>query len=115
MSEFVTTKILDGIAIVTVDNPPVNAIDQNIRAGLKNAFESINADSNLKAVILRCAGRTFMAGADIKEFDAPIAEPGYHEVFETIENSTKLVVAAMHGTALGAGLEAALALSLIHI
>ena len=109
MSEIVTKKILGGIAIVTIDNPPVNAIDQQIRAGLKKEFESINADTNIKAVILRCAGRTFMAGADIKEFDAPIAEPGYHKGFETIENSSKPVVAAMHGTALGAGLEAALA------
>ena len=109
MSDVVNLDIVKEIAVVTVDDPPVNAINQKIRAGLKKAFETVNAEKEVEAIVLMCAGRTFMAGADIKEFDEPIAEPGYHEVFSIIENCSKPVVAAMHGTALGGGLEAALA------
>lgn len=109
MSDVVSLSIEDGIAIVTVDSPPVNAINQQIRAGLMAQFKAADADDGVSAIILMCAGRTFMAGADLKEFDEPIAEPGYHEAFAVIENCSKPVVAALHGTALGGGLEAALA------
>ena len=109
MNDIVTVEVTDDIALVIISNPPVNAINQKVRSGLMTAFQTVDQDNNIRAVVLKCAGRTFMAGADIKEFDEPIADPGYHEVFRVIENCSKPVIAAMHGTALGAGREAALA------
>ena len=109
MGEVVSTSLSDGIAVVRVDKPPVNAMDQSVRAGLKRAFSELRAKPDVKAIVLACAGRTFIAGADIKEFDTGIAEPGYHEVFRLIEDSPVPVIAAIHGTALGAGTEVALA------
>ena len=109
MSDPVSLSMDGDIAVVTIDSPPVNAINQPIRAGLQREFETAIADDAVKAVLLTCAGRTFAAGADLKEFDEPIEEPGYHDVFRLIENSPKPVIAAMHGTALGAGLEITLA------
>jgi len=109
MGEVVSTSLSDGIAVVRVDKPPVNAMDQSIRAGLKRAFSEFRANPDVKAIVLACAGRTFIAGADIKEFDTGIAEPGYHEIFRLIEDSPVPVIAAIHGTALGAGTEVALA------
>ena len=109
MGEIVSTSLSDGIAVVRVDKPPVNAMDQSVRAGLKRAFSELRAKPDVKAIVLACAGRTFIAGADIKEFDTGIAEPGYHEVFRFIEDSPVPVIAAIHGTALGAGTEVSLA------
>ena len=109
MSEPVSLSVDGDIAIITINSPPVNAINQSIRAGLKREFEGAIGDDVVKAILLTCAGRTFAAGADLKEFDTPIAEPAYHDVFQLIENSPKPVIAAMHGTALGAGLELTLA------
>ena len=109
MGEVVSTSLSNGIAVVRVDKPPVNAMDQSVRAGLKRAFSELRAKPEVKAIVLACAGRTFIAGADIKEFDTGIAEPGYHEVFRLIEDSPVPVIAAIHGTALGAGTEVSLA------
>ena len=109
MSEVVNTTVADGIAIVRVDNPPVNALSGNVRAGLKRAFSELRDNPTVKAIILACAGRTFIAGADIKEFDTGVGEPSYHEVFRLIEDSSVPVIAAIHGTALGAGTEVTLA------
>ena len=109
MGEVVSTGLSDGIAVVRVDKPPVNAMDRSVRAGLKRAFSELRANPDVKAIVLACAGRTFIAGADIKEFDTGIAEPGYHEVFRLIEDSPVPVIAAIHGTALGAGTEVSLA------
>ena len=109
MSEPVSYAIHDGIAVVTIDSPPVNAIDQALRAGLKKTFTELRGQAGVKAIVLACAGKTFVAGADIKEFDTGIAEPGYHEVLRLIEDSAVPVVAAVHGTALGGGVEITLA------
>jgi 3-hydroxyacyl-CoA dehydrogenase len=109
MSEAVSSSIVDDIAVVMVDQPPVNAIDQAVRKGLLREFSILRSRPNVKAIVLGCAGKTFIAGADIKEFDSGIGPPGYHEVFRLIEDSSVPVVAAIHGTALGAGTEIALA------
>ncbi|EBA06848.1 3-hydroxyacyl-CoA dehydrogenase NAD-binding domain-containing protein [Sagittula stellata] len=97
------------IAIVTIDNPPVNAVGLAVRQGLWDAVERTEADETIRAVVLACAGRTFIAGADVTEFDqAPVA-PHLPDLLLLIERATKPWVAAVHGTALGGGLETAMA------
>src|SRR5215470_5183185 len=97
------------IAVVTVDNPPVNALKHEVRAGLAEAFDHTHDDAAVKAVVIGCAGRTFFAGADITEFGKPPQPPGLSDVIAAIEAMPKPVVAALHGTALGGGFEVALA------
>ena len=97
------------IAVVTVDNPPVNALKHEVRAGLAEALRQARDDAAVKAVVIACAGRTFFAGADITEFGKPPQAPGLHDVIAAIEATPKPVVAALHGTALGGGFELALA------
>ena len=98
----------DGVAIISIDNPPVNALSQAVREGLERSFEEAATDDNVDAIVLICIGRTFIAGADIREFGRPIVPPHLPDVIAQIEASNKPVVAAMHGTALGGGLEVAL-------
>ncbi len=109
MAEAVSLTLSDNIAVVTIDSPPVNAMAQNVRAGLKRAFVELQARKDVKAVVIACKGRTFVAGADIGEFDSGIAPPGYYEVLGLIEDCAVPVVAAVHGTALGGGMEITLA------
>jgi 3-hydroxyacyl-CoA dehydrogenase len=109
VSEVVRLERHDAVAIVTVDSPPVNALSAAVRAGILQCMKDAIADSGVKAIVLTCAGRTFIAGADITEFGKPPKPPGLSEVLLEIENSPKPIVAAIHGTALGGGLEVALA------
>lgn len=95
------------IGVITVDNPPVNALSQHVRQGLSESFATAASDETT-ATILICDGRTFIAGADISEFGKPMEPPHFLETLANIENSPKPVVAAIHGTALGGGLETAL-------
>lgn len=105
----VKTERRGAIGLVLVDRPPVNAIDGAVRAGLIDGVAAAARDDAVKAIVIGCLGRTFLSGADIREFGAVIAEPSYRAVMSTIENCSKPVVAALHGTALGGGLETAMA------
>ena len=107
-SAVVSYEIIDNIGVITVNNPPVNALSQALRAGLQAAVTAAQTDAS-EALVLICAGRTFIAGADITEFGKPPLSPSLPEVLVTLENSRKLIVAAIHGTALGGGFETALA------
>jgi 3-hydroxyacyl-CoA dehydrogenase len=98
----------DGVAIISIDNPPVNALSHAVREGIKSCIEKAAADTAVEAIVIICAGRTFIAGADIREFGRPPEPPHLPDLVEQIEASDKPVVAAMHGTALGGGLEVAL-------
>ena len=98
----------DGIAIVTVNSPPVNALSAPVRDGIAAAMREASADPAVKAVVLICEGRTFIAGADISEFGKPPKGTPLLEMIDTLESNAKPVVAAIHGTALGGGLETAL-------
>lgn len=94
--------------MIRIDNPPVNAISHAARVGLQNAVEQLNADATVKVIAIYGAGRTFIAGADIREFGKPSEAPILPDVCTTIENSDKPVISVLHGTTLGGGLELAL-------
>lgn len=105
----VTDLTMDaGIAVLTIDSPPVNALSANVRAGILAGVQQAVADDAVKAIVLICAGKTFIAGADITEFGKPPTGPSLPEVQAAIEDAPKPVIAAIHGTALGGGLEVAL-------
>ena len=108
ITDFVSYEAKGTVGVITIDSPPVNALSQKVRAGIKGGIEMAVADDSVTAIVLACAGRTFIAGADITEFGKPPQEPGLNDVIATMESSTKPVVAAVHGTALGGGLETAL-------
>jgi 3-hydroxyacyl-CoA dehydrogenase len=105
----ISTRKHGDVLIVLSNNPPVNALSTAVRSGLVQAIEQADADDSVNAVVIACEGQTFFAGADITEFGKPPQQPWLPMVVDVIENCTKPVVAAIHGTALGGGLEVALA------
>ncbi len=109
MSNVVSQTFDNGIAVITVDNPPVNTVNAAVRAGLTAAVGEIAARKDVRAVVLLCAGSTFFSGADIGEFSGPPKEAEYRRLFAEIENLPVPVVAGLFGTAMGGGLEIALA------
>jgi 3-hydroxyacyl-CoA dehydrogenase len=96
------------VGIIWIDNPPVNAISVGVRAAIIDGVAKLAQDPEIEVGVLACEGRTFMAGADITEFGKPPLSPGLHDAINAVESSTKPIVAAIHGTAFGGGLEVAL-------
>jgi len=108
INEVTTLDIKNEVAVITLNSPPVNALSANVREGLNEGVSSAINDESVKSIVIICEGRTFIAGADITEFGQAPKGPSLYEVQDTIENSPKPVIAAIHGTALGGGLEVAL-------
>jgi 3-hydroxyacyl-CoA dehydrogenase len=108
INEVIDLSIDDGVAVITSNHPPVNALSAIVRDGLTAAFDKALADDAVKAIVLTCAGRTFFAGADISEFGKPPKGASLHALFDKMENAAKPIVAAIHGTSLGGGFETAL-------
>ncbi len=108
MSEVVGYEVEGRVAVIAVDNPPVNALGHAVREGIIARLDQAAADDAVDAIVLMGAGRTFPAGADIREFDQPTREPHLIVVIDHMDGIAKPIVAALHGTALGGGLELAL-------
>jgi len=108
MSNVVSYELIENIGVISINSPPVNALAQVVREGILDAVTAAQDDAS-QAIVLHCEGRTFIAGADITEFGKPPTEPGLPIVLGAIENSSKPVIAAIHGTALGGGFEVSLA------
>lgn len=109
MESLVSLNTDDGIAVITINNPPVNALSQGVRQQLSNCLQQAQSDPAVQAIVLTCQGTTFVAGADLKEFDQPLMAPHLPDVLNAIENSPKPVIAGLYGSVLGGGLELALA------
>jgi len=108
LSSSVSVANENGVAVVTLDNPPVNALSFHIRKPLYEALTALRDNPAVRAIVIACAGRTFVAGADITEFGKPLQQPELRAIIALLETVTKPTVAAIHGTALGGGLELAL-------
>src|SRR5579864_6055367 len=114
MNDLVQTSKIGEVGIITINNPPVNALSPGVPEGILAGIEQFEKDDSIKAIVVIGGGRTFIAGADIKEFGKITSSgnkergPGLNPVLDRIENCSKPVVAAIHGTALGGGLETAM-------
>jgi 3-hydroxyacyl-CoA dehydrogenase len=109
LTEMVDYTVEDGVAVLTLNNPPVNALSHGVRLGLLKGVEKAQEDESASAIVIYCEGSTFIAGADITEFATGPKDPQLDEVLVALEDSGKPTVAAIHGTALGGGLETAMA------
>ncbi|MGA2601983.1 MAG: 3-hydroxyacyl-CoA dehydrogenase NAD-binding domain-containing protein [Bryobacteraceae bacterium] len=115
MSELVLTSLDGDIGVITINNPPVNALSPGVPEGIEAGIEQFENDNSVKAIVIVGGGRTFIAGADIREFGKLTAGgnkergPGLNPILDRLEASTKPVIAAIHGAALGGGLETAMA------
>src|SRR4029077_7942483 len=113
MTDLVQLTKDNGIAVITINNPPVNALSPGVPEGISEALDAVAQDDRVKAVVLIGGGRTFVAGADIKEFGKMTSGksrgPSLLPLLLKIEDSSKPVVMAIHGTAFGGGLELAMA------
>ena len=94
----VTTQINGDVLAILVNNPPVNALSWHVRQGLKDGIAEGLGNPVVKAIVLRCEGSTFIAGADITEFTQAPKEPGLHDTLDAMEQAAKPVIAAIHGT-----------------
>jgi 3-hydroxyacyl-CoA dehydrogenase len=108
MPEIFHYCVENGVSVIAIDSPPVNALGQAVRQALSDGFARARSEPSTDAIVLMCEGRTFFAGADISEFGKPPVPPALSDVFLEIEQSAKPVTAAIHGTALGGGYELAL-------
>ena len=108
INDVIDLKADGNIAVISVNSPPVNALSQNVREGLQEAVTKALADPKVEAIVVRCDGRTFIAGADIREFGRPRKPPGLKDFQALMDGAKKPIVAAVHGTALGGGLEFAM-------
>jgi len=108
MKGTVNYELRGDIAVLEVDNPPVNPLSSGVRVGLCDQFDKANSDENVRGIVLKGAGNAFIAGADISEFGQKMEGPDLHTALKNIEYSEKPVVAAINGPALGGGLETAL-------
>lgn len=104
----VTVGYEGDIAVITIDNPPINATSHVVRTGLVDALDQIDGNDAVRAAILICDGKTFIAGADVTEFDQPPKDPILPDMIKRLEACTKPIIATIHGHALGGGLEVAL-------
>src|SRR5262249_23368294 len=113
MERLVTFSVHDGVGVIAINNPPVNALSSGVPEGIKAAIHALECNAGVRAIVVIGGGRTFVAGADIHEFVQSVKGNGpmplLHPTLDAIENCKKPVVMAIHGTALGGGLELAMA------